>query len=49
MHADDVSSDDDIVKEKANSKSQVDHEVPASMGFGKNVRGNICFLNNRLG
>lgn len=37
----DVSSDDEIVKEKANSKSQLDNEVPASMGFGKNVKGNI--------
>ncbi|KAF7246102.1 Solute carrier organic anion transporter family member 5A1 [Varanus komodoensis] len=35
----DVPTDDDIVKEKANSKSQVDQEVPASMGFGQNVRG----------
>ncbi|XP_044279780.1 solute carrier organic anion transporter family member 5A1 [Varanus komodoensis] len=34
----DVPTDDDIVKEKANSKSQVDQEVPASMGFGQNVR-----------
>ncbi|XP_042320498.1 solute carrier organic anion transporter family member 5A1 [Sceloporus undulatus] len=36
--ADDISSDDDIVKEKANSKLQIDHEVPASMGFGRNVK-----------
>ncbi|XP_060099646.1 solute carrier organic anion transporter family member 5A1 isoform X1 [Heteronotia binoei] len=38
MKKSDVSSDDEIVKEKANSKSQVDNEVPASMGFGKNVK-----------
>ncbi|XP_053104331.1 solute carrier organic anion transporter family member 5A1 isoform X2 [Hemicordylus capensis] len=38
IHSDDVSSDDDIMKEKANSKSHVDNEVPASMGFGKNVK-----------
>ncbi|XP_060099647.1 solute carrier organic anion transporter family member 5A1 isoform X2 [Heteronotia binoei] len=41
MKKSDVSSDDEIVKEKANSKSQVDNEVPASMGFGKNVKGVI--------
>ncbi|XP_066482174.1 solute carrier organic anion transporter family member 5A1 [Tiliqua scincoides] len=38
MHSDDISSDDDILKEKANNKSQADNEVPASMGFGKNVK-----------
>ncbi|KAM6456134.1 solute carrier organic anion transporter family member 5A1 isoform 1-T2 [Liasis olivaceus] len=38
MHSDDVSGDDDIVKEKVNSKSQLDPEIPASMDFGKNVK-----------
>ncbi|XP_077208316.1 solute carrier organic anion transporter family member 5A1 isoform X2 [Paroedura picta] len=41
MKNSDVSSDDEIVKEKANSKSHIDNEVPASMGFGKNVKGVI--------
>ncbi|XP_003219683.2 solute carrier organic anion transporter family member 5A1 isoform X1 [Anolis carolinensis] len=36
--ADDISNDDDIVKEKANNKQQLDNEVPASMGFEKNVK-----------
>ncbi|NXC65662.1 SO5A1 protein, partial [Anhinga anhinga] len=38
MNSDDVSSDDEVVKEKTNSKIQADSAVPASMGFGKNVK-----------
>ncbi|KAJ7413727.1 solute carrier organic anion transporter family member 5A1 [Willisornis vidua] len=38
MNSDDVSSDDDVMKEKTNSKIQADSAVPASMGFGKNVK-----------
>ncbi|XP_048363120.1 solute carrier organic anion transporter family member 5A1 isoform X2 [Sphaerodactylus townsendi] len=41
MKNSDISSDDEIVKEKANSKSQADNEVPASLDFGKNVKGVI--------
>lgn len=33
---DNVSSDDDITKEKADSKSQ---KVTSSMGFGKDIKG----------
>lgn len=43
MKNSDISSDDEIMKEKENSKSQVDNEVPASMGFGKNVKGKRYF------
>lgn len=32
----DVSSDDDVMKEKSNSKSQ---NVSSSMGFGKDIKG----------
>lgn len=39
MHCDDVSSDDDIVKEKVNNKNELDSEIPTSMGFGRNVKG----------
>lgn len=45
MHSDDISSDD-ILKEKAGNQSQEDNGVPASMGFGKNVKGKLwldCF------
>ncbi|XP_067409618.1 solute carrier organic anion transporter family member 5A1 [Emydura macquarii macquarii] len=39
ISSDDISSDDDdVMKEKSNSKSQLDSSVPASMGFGKNVK-----------
>ncbi|XP_074981243.1 solute carrier organic anion transporter family member 5A1 isoform X3 [Caretta caretta] len=38
MSSDDISSDDDVMKEKTNSKRQVDSSIPASMGFGKNVK-----------
>ncbi|KAK2527966.1 Slco5a1 [Columba guinea] len=38
MNSDDVSSDDEVMKEKTNSKIQADSAVPASMGFGKNVK-----------
>ncbi|XP_048696866.2 solute carrier organic anion transporter family member 5A1 isoform X2 [Caretta caretta] len=41
MSSDDISSDDDVMKEKTNSKRQVDSSIPASMGFGKNVKGVI--------
>ncbi|XP_030357151.1 solute carrier organic anion transporter family member 5A1 isoform X2 [Strigops habroptila] len=41
MNSDDVSSDDEVMKEKTNSKIQADSAVPASMGFGKNVKGVI--------
>uniref|UniRef100_A0A663MUR9 Solute carrier organic anion transporter family member 5A1 n=1 Tax=Athene cunicularia TaxID=194338 RepID=A0A663MUR9_ATHCN len=41
MNSDDVSSDDEVKKEKTNSKIQADSAVPASMGFGKNVKGVI--------
>lgn len=43
MNSDDVSSDDEVMKEKTNSKIQADSAVPASMGFGKNVKGEVCF------
>ncbi|XP_043363673.1 solute carrier organic anion transporter family member 5A1 [Dermochelys coriacea] len=38
ISSDDISSDDDVMKEKTNSKRQVDSSIPASMGFGKNVK-----------
>ncbi|KAM7174990.1 solute carrier organic anion transporter family member 5A1 [Macrochelys suwanniensis] len=38
ISSDDISSDDDVMKEKINSKRQVDSSIPASMGFGKNVK-----------
>ncbi|XP_075776671.1 solute carrier organic anion transporter family member 5A1 isoform X2 [Pelodiscus sinensis] len=38
ISSDDISSDDDVMKEKTNSKRQMDSSVPASMGFGKNVK-----------
>uniref|UniRef100_A0A8C0AUE1 Solute carrier organic anion transporter family member 5A1 n=1 Tax=Buteo japonicus TaxID=224669 RepID=A0A8C0AUE1_9AVES len=41
MNSDDVSSDDEVMKEKTNSKIQADSAVPASMGFGKNVKGEV--------
>lgn len=43
MNSDDVSSDDEVMKEKTNSKIQADSAVPASIGFGKNVKGEVCF------
>lgn len=43
MNSDDVSSDDEVMKEKTNSKIQADNAVPASMGFGKNVKGEVVF------
>lgn len=43
MNSDDVSSDDEVMKEKTNSKIQADSAVPASMGFGKNVKGEVVF------
>ncbi|XP_024061786.1 solute carrier organic anion transporter family member 5A1 [Terrapene carolina triunguis] len=38
ISSDDISSDDDVMKEKTNNKRQVDSSIPASMGFGKNVK-----------
>ncbi|XP_064026823.1 solute carrier organic anion transporter family member 5A1 isoform X4 [Pogoniulus pusillus] len=41
MSSDDALSDDEVKKEKSSSKVQADGAVPASMGFGKNVKGVI--------
>ncbi|XP_063155439.1 solute carrier organic anion transporter family member 5A1 [Candoia aspera] len=38
IHSDGGSGGDDIVKAKVDSKSQLEPEIPASMGFGKNVK-----------
>lgn len=43
MNSGDVSSDDDVMKEKTSSKTETDSSVSASMGFGENVKGKVCF------
>lgn len=43
MNSDDVPSDDDVMKEKTSSKTETDSSVSASMGFGENVKGKVCF------